>query len=118
MQDQLILPGAPKIAGLTFRHFRGESDYPAMVELINTCKVEDQLERSTSVEDIALNYRHMENCDPKTDILIADVDGKMIAYGRLHWEDLSEGIRLYHPRRLPAPGMARERPRFVYAGSR
>jgi ribosomal protein S18 acetylase RimI-like enzyme len=30
-------------------------------------------------------------------MLIAEVNGRMIAYGRIWWDDLLEGIRLYHP---------------------
>ena len=55
------------------------------------------IERSTTIEDIAITYRHLENCDPQTDMLFAEVDGQVIAYGRIWWDDLAEGIRLYHP---------------------
>jgi ribosomal protein S18 acetylase RimI-like enzyme len=55
------------------------------------------VERSTNVEDIARTYRHLENCDPQTDMLFAEVDGQVIAYGRLWWDDLLDGVRLYHP---------------------
>jgi mycothiol synthase len=97
MTKQLTLPNAPSIPGLTFRRFRGEADYPHMAALISACKVVDGVERSTDVDDIARNYRHLENCDPKDDMLFAEVNGKVISYGRIWWEDLLEGIRLYHP---------------------
>jgi mycothiol synthase len=91
------LPNAPSIPGLTFRRFRGEVDYPHMAALIAACKVADGVERSTSVDDIARTYRHLENCDPQTDMLFAEVDGCVIAYGRIWWDDLLDGVRLYHP---------------------
>ena len=97
MNKPITIPNAPSIAGLTFRHFRGEADYPHMAALIAACKVADDVERSTNVEDIARTYRHLENCDPQTDMLFAEVNGQMIAYGRIWWDDLLEGIRLYHP---------------------
>ena len=68
-----------------------------MAALIAACKVKDGVERSTNVDDIARTYRHLENCDPQTDMLFAEVDGQVIAYGRIWWDDLLEGIRLYHP---------------------
>lgn len=97
MNDQILLPNAPSIPGLTFRHFRGEADYPGMAALINICKGVDGVERATTQEDIARGYRHLENCDPHTDMLMAEVDGQLIAYGRLWWDDLLDGLRLYHP---------------------
>lgn len=97
INDTVTITNAPQIAGLTFRRFRGEADYPLMAALIAACKVADDLKRSTSVDDIARTYRHLENCDPQTDMLFAEVDGQVVAYGRVWWEELAEGIRLYHP---------------------
>jgi mycothiol synthase len=95
--DSLQIPEAPAFPGLAFRHFRGEADYPSMAALIAACKVVDGVERSTTVEEIANTYQHLENCDPQTDMLLAEVDGRLIAYGRIWWDELADGIRLYHP---------------------
>lgn len=97
MNDMIFIPNAPKIPGLSFRKFRWETDYPHMVSLIDACKVVDGVERTTNVEDIAITYRHLENCNPDTDMVFAEVHGQIIAYGRIWWEDLLDGIRLYHP---------------------
>ena len=97
MNEKIVIPNAPAIPGLTFRSFRGEADYPLMATLANLCHVADEVERITKVEDIALDYRHLENCDPQTDMVFAEVDGQGIAYGRIWWDDLAEGIRLFHP---------------------
>jgi ribosomal protein S18 acetylase RimI-like enzyme len=91
-----VLKDAPEIPGLLFRRFRGEADYPAMVALIDACKAADGVERVTSLEDIARNYRHLENCDTRTDMLMAEVNGQLIAYGRTWWDDLHDGSRIYH----------------------
>jgi len=92
----IVVNNAPKIPGLTFRGFRGEVDYPHMAALIAACKVLDGIERVTTAEDIARNYRHLENSDPYQDILFAEIDGKVSGYGRFFWDELLEGIRLYH----------------------
>jgi mycothiol synthase len=97
MNEKIFLPNTPAISGLTFRKFRGEADYPKMAALIAACKVADGVERSTNVDDIARTYRHLENCDPQTDMLFAEINGQVIAYGRIWWDELLEGIRLYHP---------------------
>ena len=97
MNKEIILPNAPAIPGLTFRRFRGEADYPLIAALIDACKVADGVERTINVDNIALHYRHLENCDPQTDMLLAEVDGQVIAHGHIWWDDLAEGLRLYHP---------------------
>ncbi|KAF0106302.1 MAG: N-acetyltransferase GCN5 [Anaerolineaceae bacterium] len=108
MKDILTLPGAPRVPGLTFRRFRGEADYPHMAAVITACKVADGIERSTGVEDIARTYRHLENCDPQTDMLFAEVNGQVIAYGRLFWEELLDGIRTYNLLGFLAPEWRRK----------
>jgi GNAT superfamily N-acetyltransferase len=68
-----------------------------MADLIASCKVKDGVERSTDMDDVARTYRHLVNCDPQTDMLFAEMDGRVIAYGRVWWENLLDGIHLYHP---------------------
>jgi mycothiol synthase len=97
MINTISLSNAPSIQGLTFRSFRGEVDYPIMANLIAACKVRDGVERSTDPDDVARTYRHLVNCDPQTDMLFAEVNGEVIAYGRIFWEHLLEGTRIYHP---------------------
>ena len=96
IEEKITLPGVPSLPGLTFRRFRGESDYPSMAALIAAGKAVDGVERSTSVEDIAATYRHLENCDPAQDMLFAEADGQMIAYGRVFWTRELDGTRIYH----------------------
>ncbi len=97
MNDAIVISNAPHIPGLIFRRFQREMDYPHMAALINACKVADGVERVGDVEEIARTYRHLENCDPQTDMLFAEVNGQVIAYGRFWWDELAEGIRLFHP---------------------
>jgi ribosomal protein S18 acetylase RimI-like enzyme len=100
----IILKNAPSIPGLVFRRFRGEVDYAHMAALINACKVADGVERTANVEDIAHNYRHLENSDTRTDMLFGEVDGQVIAYGRIWWEELSDATRIFHPFGFLHPG--------------
>lgn len=89
------LPEAPQIPGLTFRGFRGEDDYAHMLAIIDGSKETDGAERSDTLEDLKRNYEHLTNCDPYKDMLFAEVDGLPIAYSRVFWEHLEEGIRVY-----------------------
>jgi hypothetical protein len=52
---------APHIAGLRFRHFRGERDYPLLAAVLNASEAADQIERNVSVETIAKAYGQLVN---------------------------------------------------------
>ena len=86
---------APAQAGLTLRSFRGEADYAVMHEIIAGSKSEDQSEWTTSVEDIARNYRHLVNCDPYQDMFFAEMHGRAVGYSRVWWQQELKGTRLY-----------------------
>jgi mycothiol synthase len=92
----LKLQDAPPISNLRFRHFRGESDYPLMVAVVDGMKEADQLEMTIFVEDIAREFRHLEHCDPSRDFLFAEVDGKVVGYTRIWWNKDPSGIYLYN----------------------
>ena len=92
---EILLPDAPAILGLTFRGFRGEVDYAAMVAVINGSKGADGLERTLDVEDAARDYKHLVNCDPYRDMLFAEVYGEVVGYSRVWWEQELDGQRIY-----------------------
>lgn len=85
LQEEINLPFAPQVPGLTFRGFMGEEDYPMMLDLINAGKVVDKIERTYTLEDIVRDYEHLNNSDPYRDMVFAEVHGETIAYGRVEW---------------------------------
>ena len=93
--DVIVLPDAPASHGLTFRRFRGEKDYPAMVAVIEGSKDADQIDHTETVEDVACAYRHLVNCDPYQDMLFVEMKGKVIGYSRVWWILRSDGTRSY-----------------------
>lgn len=87
IEDHLIVPPfQPDLPGLVFRRFLGEADYAAIVDIINSSKQADRLERSVTREAVARTYTHLHNCDPYQDMMFAEVDGKAIGYSRVYWE--------------------------------
>jgi mycothiol synthase len=95
-QDEILLPGAPDIRGLAFRHFRGEGDYPAMAAAIAASAEADGNERADTVVDIASAYAHLKNCDPFQDMIFAELNGDVIGYARGWWEEeAGDGPTLY-----------------------
>lgn len=89
------LPDAPVIPSLTFRKFRGEVDYPAMLAVIEGSKETDGIKRTDTLEDISRNYEHLTNCDPLQDVLMAEINGQVIGYNRVFWEKLDDGTHTY-----------------------
>ena len=76
-------------------------------------------------EQLELNYATLVNCDPARDMVLAEVDGELVAYGRVLWNDLIDGGRNYenlgfvHPAwRRRGIGGALHRPTSPAAGDR
>jgi mycothiol synthase len=93
--DLIELTDAPNVPGLIFRHFRGESDYGHMVEIVQASKGVDGAEWAVSVEDTARDYQNLVNCDPYKDILFAETDGEVIGYSRCWWQKQLDGKHMY-----------------------
>jgi GNAT superfamily N-acetyltransferase len=85
----------PAVPGIRFRHYRGEEDLPAMLRVYTAAHAADGLEEVTTLEQFTLNYSTLVNCDPTRDIVLAEVDGSLVAYARVFWTDLVEGGRSY-----------------------
>lgn len=91
----MTVPAAPPIPGLRFRRYAGPSDHPAMLAVYSAAHEADGLEEVTTLEQFDLTYRTLVNCDPERDILLAEVNGEVVAYARVFWQDLVEGGRAY-----------------------
>jgi ribosomal protein S18 acetylase RimI-like enzyme len=95
MQQQIELHDVAEIEGLSFRGFRGEVDYPAMVTILDSSDVFDQIKQVNSVEDTRRKYSHLTNCDPFKDMLFAEMGDKPIAYCRVYWRQQPDKDRIY-----------------------
>ncbi|MEO8286824.1 MAG: GNAT family N-acetyltransferase [Chloroflexota bacterium] len=92
----LPVQDAPDIAGLTFRHFRGDEDYPDILAINTASKLADGLNYDLhTLETISYSYSNTANHDPYKDMLIAEVDGKMVAFNRVFMERELDGSRVY-----------------------
>ncbi len=89
------IENVPQIAGLAFRYFQGETDYPQIARVLTASEAADHTNRKVSSEDIAKAFQHLGNCDPWHDLLIAEVEGTMLGYTRGWWEVGENGSRVY-----------------------
>ena len=76
LNESIEIKDAPNIPGLIFRGFRGEDDYPHMVEIIKATREEDETEWAISIEDVTRDYSHLERCDPLKDMVMVINDLK------------------------------------------
>lgn len=95
LRESVLVQNAPAVPGLTFRLFTDEADYPAMVDIFNACDRADEGEEVYTVEGLQNDYAHLTNCDLRQDLLMADVDSKLVGFGRVWWWVNDEGERLY-----------------------
>ena len=91
----MIEIAAPSIPGLRFRGFRGEPDLPGMLRVYSAAHEADGIDEVTSLEQLRLNYANLVNCDPDRDITLAEIDGAVVAYARVFWQELVDGGRSY-----------------------
>jgi GNAT superfamily N-acetyltransferase len=93
--DKISTVNSPDITGLSFRHFRGAADFPRMAAVISASADADKLERADTAEDIADAFTHLVNCDPRRDMILAEVNGEVVGYSRALWWDEYDGSYLY-----------------------
>ncbi|MBA2643480.1 MAG: GNAT family N-acetyltransferase [Actinobacteria bacterium] len=89
------MPAPPQLDGVAFRSFRGASDYPDFARIITAAAKGEANDRVETAEGIASGYDNLERCDPKFDLLVAEIDGRPIGYGRVWWDQEPEGPRVY-----------------------
>lgn len=94
-QQSILKVRRPDIAGLRFRPFQGERDYPAMHAVITASREAAGIEYAGTVADIARSYDHLVHCDPARDIIFAEIDGEVVGYGRVWWEREEDRRYLY-----------------------
>ena len=83
------------VASLAIRGYRGEEDLPAMLRVYTAAHEADGVEEVETLDDMRRTYATLVNCDPDRDILLAEVDGEVVAYARVFWQELVEGGRSY-----------------------
>ena len=83
----------PPIPGLRIRHFAGPGDYTGMNDTANASRLADGDDFITPLEGFASFYDHLVNCDRDRDLLLVEVDGRIVGYGRTSWalEDGADG---------------------------
>lgn len=89
------VPDAPAIPGLSFRRMRLPDDLEAVAALFNAADEADGIEDRNDAEGLGEWYSHASNWDPLQDVLLAEVSGQLVGYGKVHWVNDTDGGRNY-----------------------
>ncbi len=95
-KDNIQVPNAPNLKGLTFRRFKDKSDYPKIVEVANKSWDADNANWQISENDLILEFEHPINFDPQKDTLLAEIDGELAGYTRIFWLKKPDKLVLYN----------------------
>lgn len=82
--------GAP--AGVVVRPYRGEDDLPEIVRILNAEYAADGIEERRTVDGERSWYGHAsEQFDPARDVVVAELDGRVVAVAGQEWVDTRDG---------------------------
>jgi len=92
MEDAVAgVPNPPAIPGLSFRPLNPQADFPEFARLRNRCNEEDGLAGRPTAEDLAHWMAATERFDPVHDVLLAEVNGRLVATTSGGWEPDNDG---------------------------
>jgi mycothiol synthase len=106
----IILPDAPAIPGLYFRQFRDESDFAAMVTVIEACQEYDKVDPLSSqagiptVAELTESFAAAENINLNQDMLIVLLADQVIGFQWLRWWTQADDTWVYYHRGRILPG--------------
>ena len=75
----LDIPGAPSIAGLRARAFRGDEDWQALSELTMATNTFDGVPWLPTADNLRLEIGQADGSDPFEDMVLVELDGRVIA---------------------------------------
>ena len=97
---------SPILARLSWRTFRGPADYRALAAIGQRANLADHVDDVLTVEELANELEHPVNSDPREDLLIAEIEGRPIAWQQTNWR-LQDGQYHYKLRGYVSPGWRR-----------
>lgn len=94
------------LAQLSWRTFRGPVDYRVLAAIGQRANLADHVDDVLTIEAVANEMERPVNFDPQVDVLIAEIEGRPIAWQQTHWA-LQDGQYHYKLRGYVAPGWRR-----------
>ena len=91
---------------LTWRNLRGPADYRVLADIGRRCNLADHVDDVLTIEAIANEMEHPVNFDPAVDVLIAEIEGRPIAWQQTGWRPEDDHHR-YLLKGFVSPGWRR-----------
>lgn len=73
------------ISAVEFRRYRGDADLAGMLAAYNASHQADGILVLETLEAFTSSYRHLDNCDPDTDLIVVELGGEIVGYARVTW---------------------------------
>ena len=91
-----VLTVVPSAAGgVTYRLYRDEDDLAGMARANAASKQRAGIVEQIDLDHMRHTYRHLVNCDARRDVLLPELDGRIVGYVRRWWSDQHDGSRAY-----------------------
>jgi mycothiol synthase len=90
----IVVPDAPAIPGLRFRHLRDAADYVPLATLLAEARLADGVERIPDAASLEVEYENLADFDPGRQVILAEVDGRLVAFG-LHVREMRDDTIVY-----------------------
>ena len=98
----------PLPAGLVLRHLQPPGDYPKMNAIANAIRAAEGDDFYTTDDQFQRFYENLSGCDAMTDVAIAEIDGRIVGYGRAATHQELDGTRIYELIPFVDPAVAGE----------
>ena len=85
----------PPIPGLVLRHLRAPDDLHDMNTIANAIRAAEGTAWTTTDAQFADFYADPPGSDPATDVAVAEIEGRIVGYGRAAWHEELDGSRIY-----------------------
>jgi len=85
----------PPVPGFVLRHLRMPDDAPQMNAIANAVRLAQGDNFYTTDEQMQQFYEDPPGTDPTRDVAIAEIDGRIVGYGRAAWHEEPDGPRIY-----------------------
>jgi mycothiol synthase len=99
---------AAGVPGLRLRPYAGVGDLADFVRVTNSEYAADGIRAWITVDEMAAVFGHpSEAFDAARDVILAEVDGRVVGVGRAGWIDATDGVREYGTRGAVEPAFRR-----------
>jgi mycothiol synthase len=93
---EILVADAPPIPGLRFRTFRAPADAGVLAEILNAESAADGVDEYVTADEVAADLAHATEEDPARSLVIAEIDGRPVAFARRGWRDRGVFVAYEH----------------------